>query len=326
MLVRDLSRLVDSGEYRRCLDEATALLKVAEGLGLEEKARIYAAMCRCQLELTDYFGAVEAGELALQHATEAGAADLGGFVLSDLGRALLEIRQYDTALQILTRYFSEVPEFSASRCREGLVHLTMAGVLERLDRRREAMERYREAHRWFLRYGDLKAAADCLRAVVRVHLEHGEPEHAAAMLREGDLYAAEHPEDRVFLANHLLDRGFFHLAIGQYQVSIQEAFQGLEVADARLDQQSRAHMLLCQNALATNRPRDALNFAMAARVSAIDGRHYDLEFEASETLFRLLRERGARIIREIESDYYRRGVDIYHYLSERVIRRMLDTN
>lgn len=326
MLVSDLARLMDSGEYRRCLDEATALLSVAEGLDSEARARIYAAMCRCRLQLTDFFGSVEAGERALQHATEAGADDLAGFVLSDLGRALLEIRQYDRALEVLAQYFTEVPECSASRCREGLVNLTMAGVLERVGRRREAMDRYREAHRWFLRFGDLKSAADCLRAVVRVHLDHGEPEHAAAMLREGDLYAADHPDDREFLANHLLDRGFFHLAIGQYEVSIQEAFQALEVPDVRLDQQSRAHMLLCQNALATNRPRDALNFAMAARVSAIDGRHYDLEFEASEILFRLLRERGARIIRDLESDYYRRGVDIYHYLSERVVRRMLDTN
>lgn len=322
MLVRDLTRLMESGDYRQCLDCAVVLLDQSTH-DLEARARIHAAICRCKLELTDFFGAAEAGERALELAEAAAMPDLVGSVLVDLGQACLKVRRFDRARSALLWYLDELTSFTAAQCREGLALQLLAEVLDRSGCPEEASERYLQAQRWYLRFGDVKRAAQCVRAVIRMHLEQGAPNCAVEMLRESDCYAAEHPDDQEFLTDHLLDRALFHLVTGRFQESIQEAFQALESAGDRLHQQCRAHLILCQNALATNQPKDALNFALAARVAAIDGRYYDLEFEASEILFRLLRERGTRMLRDLEADYYAQGVDIYHYLSERAVRRML---
>lgn len=325
MLVSDLARLMESGDYKRCLEEATLLLATG-GHDAESRVRIQAAICKCRLELTDFFAAVEAGRLAVEMASEAQLADVVGFSLIDLGRARAEIRQYDAALEAFERFFQELPIFTAARCMEGIALRHMAGTLHKSGRHNEALERYLEARRWFLRFGDVKTAAECSRSAVHLHLEQGAPEYAIPLLKEGDRYAEAHPQDREFLTDHLLDRAIFLMVVGQHQESIQEAFRALYAADDRLDHQCRAHLILSQNALALNQPKDALSFALAARVAAIDGRCYDLEFEASDILFRLLRGRGARLLEELECDYYEQRVDLYHYLSERVVRRMVREN
>lgn len=325
LLVQDLGRLLESGEYRRCLEEAFALLKEG-GHDAEGAARIHAAICRSRLELTDYFAAVDAGERAVALAEEAGVPDVLGFALVDLGTALSATRRFDGALEVFERFCREVSCFTAARCMEGTVLQRMAATLQRAGSPAEALERFALAERWFQRFGDEASALDCSRAALRIHLDEGEPAKAVPILQAHSQIAAAQPRNRELVSNHLLDRALYHLAVGEYQQSVQEAFQALELADDRLVQQSRAHLLLCQNALATNQPKDALSFALAARVAAIDGKLYDLEFEASEILFRLLRERGARLLKELEVDYQKVGASVFHYLSEQAVDRMLRTN
>ncbi len=321
MLVSELTRLLDSGDYKRCLEEAVQLLAEG-GHGTEELARIYGAICRSQLELADYFGAVDAGKQAVVLSELGGLADLRGFVLPDLGQALCEVRRYEEALAIFQRFSTELHDYTGARCREGAALQREAGTLYRSGAAAEAIDRYWQAHGWFERYGDGASAMDCTRAILRIYLDQGQPGAAIPLLQDGDAYARSHPLDRDFLATHLLDRALFHLAAGQYDASIQEAFRALEAAEDRLLQQARAHLILAQNALAKENPREALSFALAARVAAIDGKLYDLEFEAAEILFRVLHEKGARMVRQMEEDYYEQKVDIYRYLSERVVKRM----
>lgn len=323
MLVSELTRLLDSGDYRRCLEEA-ALLLADGGHGTEAQARIYSAICRSKLELADHFGAVAAGELALRLAEEAQLDDLRGFLLPDLGLALSEVRRQAEAVAVLRRYLSELGLYTGARCREGAALQRLGGALYRAGETDTAISRYWQAHSWFERFGDAASAIDCTRSILRIYLDQGQPELAIALLQAGDDYARSHPLDRDFLTAHLLDRSLFHLVVGKHDVSTLEAFQALEAAEDRLVAQARAHLLLAQNALAQDKPRDALSFALAARVASIDGKLYDLEFEASDILFRLLQAKGARLVRHLESDYYEQKVDIYRYISEKVVRRMLE--
>jgi len=322
LLVSDLTHLLESGEYRRCLDEALVLLERGGHDG-ESEARIQAAICRSRLELTDYFGAVQAGEVAVDLAGGAAAFDLLGLALVDLGTAYAQIHRPSQAIAVFQRYLSELTFFTAARCMEGTVLRRLASALQQHGRSGEALERLWEAHEWFERYGDEKSAVDCRRAAIRVYLEQAQSQSALALIREGDRYSETHPWDRDLLVAHMLDRALFCMVTGRHEDSIQEAFRALEAAGSETLQVCEAQLILSQNALALNQPKDALNFALAARVTAIDGRYYDLEFEASDILFQLLRERGGQLVRELETDYQEQGVDVYHYLSDRVIRRYL---
>lgn len=325
MSVSHLAQLLESGQYERCLKEAAVLLADG-GQDAEGRARIQQAICRSQLALTDYFAAVESGRKVVDLAEEAAVPDLLGFALVDLGTALTLIHRHEEAQKILIRFLAELPTYTAARCREGIALLRLADALQGHGQHQEALERYRQARAWFTHYGDECSARKCVRAMIRFHLDRGEPERVAPLLQEGDRYVTAHPTDQEAWSDHLLDRSLFHLTIGEHTASSQEAFQALETAGDRLDQQSRAHLVLCQNALAQNTPREALSFAIAARVSAIDGRFYDLEFEAADLLFRLLRDGGVQLLSEVSVDYRQYGVDIYHYLSERVLRRMGQSN
>ncbi len=324
--VDKLTHLVWAGEYSRCLRQASALLAQRKEHSPAQIARIYTAICRSKLELRDPFGAVRAGEAAVAAAEEAGCPDVLGSALVDLAVALSAVRRYDDALEAFQRYLEGLPTYTAARCREGQALQHMAATQHRAGRPAEAILTYERARDWFLHYGDERSAAEVGRSLVRIDLEQGDPEAAEPLLRAGDRHVEAHPDDRTFLADHLLDRALYHQVTGNSERAAQEAFHSLAIAEGDLLRQCRAQLLLSQIALARGRPHEALSFSLAARVSAIDGRAYDLEFEASELLFRLLREHGMGLLRQVEADFCRQGVDIYHYLSERAVNRALRAN
>lgn len=318
--VLELGAMLERGEYQRCLHRAAALLEEGDH-DREELARIQGAICRSYLALTDYFAAAEAGAQALRLAEEADAPDLCGFTLLDLATARGAIRQYDAALAALSRFLEELPGYTAARCMEGRALRLMGDLLDRAGMTAEAFARYRQAHSWFERYGDDPGARDCRRGLIRLHLQNGEHTEAAALLHCNELSARRSPDDHPFLTAHWLDRGLLALLKGEHQASIHDSFRALEYAGDRLDQQAQAHLLLCQNAMALNQTHEALQFALAARVAAIDGRAYALEFEASDLLFRLLRRGGPALLQQVAHELYQQKVDIHHYLSDRVLRR-----
>jgi tetratricopeptide (TPR) repeat protein len=310
--VRQLAELMMAGEYRRCLQRATHMLD--EERPLHEVAQIQAMICRSSLELTDYFAAVSAGVLALALAEEAGDPDMLGSVLVDLGTALSRIRRYGQALSAFDRFLQGLPDYTVAQRFEGTVLERMAETLLADGRAAEALARYSQARAWFIGQGDREAALRCSRAMLGICLESGQVERARAYLEEGERYLAECPTDSRFLSDHLLDRALYHSLTGQVGESIRDAFLALEAAEDRLDQQCRAHLLLARNAMAEGRPVDAVIFVLAARVSAIDGRLYQLEFEATELLIRLLDQGGPELLALVDEEYSRNGVDIYHYL------------
>lgn len=325
MSVSYLGRLLDEGDYKRCLTEAFTLLEDG-GHDAESMARIQAAICRSCLELTDHFAAVKAGQTAVEIARRAGVPDVLGPALIDLATALVAVRRFDEAMDAFEQFLAELPTFTAAQCMEGVALQRMGDTLRRAGRPEQALNAYWRAHRWMERFGDEAAAREVARSIIHLYLELGQPDVAIPLLVEADRYALNSPGDRRFLSEHLRTRALWHMARSEPELAANQAFQALEVADDRLEQQCSAHLLLCQTALAQDRPREALHFAMAARVTAIDGRLYALEFEASHLLFRLLRERGDRLFREVEADCYAQGLDLCQYLSERTLHQMFRTN
>lgn len=321
MQVNELVRLLESGDYRRCLEQALSLL-AEDSLESAGRARVLHVISRSRFGLTDYFGAVEAADQAVALATEAGEQDLLGFALIDLAAAQSKIRRTAEAIASYRRFLSELDSFVAARCMEGTVLSAMARTLAQVGQPEAALRQLAEAIAWFIRYGDEESAHACRRSAAEIHMAQGHFDAARVLLEQGDHYVQNHLANRTVLVDHLLDWAALEYAAGRHQESVQGAFRALEMCVDHLEQQARAQLLLSSNAMAMGQPKDALNFAMGARVSAIDGRFYQMEFEASDIIFRVIRTEGLALLRELETEYYQVGVDLYHYLSARVIDRM----
>jgi len=312
-----LVHLLETGQYELCLEEAQTLL-AAGARESADQARTYAAICRCRLELGDWPAAAAAGDQALLLSAQEADPDLVGSVLADLGTARARLRQYPSALEACERFLHMLPGLTGTCCREGTVRRQMAEVLQRMGRTERAGEAYAAARRWFQRFGDEQSEWDCVRAMIDIGLETGDLGAVVALLEEGDRRLAN--ADRPFRSDQLRDWARYELAAGRPGRAAECAFLALEVG-VGLEQQGKAQMVLCLAALQQDRPVEALAFALAARVSAMEGNLYCLEFDAAEVIFRLLRHHGTRLLDEVAADFERQGVNIYEYLSELAVRR-----
>lgn len=311
MSVSRLLRLLETGQYHRCLEEA-AVLSAEGGHGSEGAARIEAAVCRSCLALTDYHCATQAGERAAALAREAGDYDLLGAVLVDLGAALGQTRRLSQAESALREYLDGLPACTAARCMEGIALQRLAGVVLDAGRSVEALTLYERARQWHSRFGDDASVRECVRAMFRLHLRDG---------RHGDALRLLAQQGETGDCDSLLDWAEYLLAVGRWGESANAAMAALDLAGGEAERQCRAQLLLCRTAGAQGCKVEALEFALAARVTAIDGRLYALEFEAADLLFGLLRQGGAPLMREVAADFDRQGVNVYHYLSDEAVRR-----
>ena len=322
--VKDLARMLDNQEYQECLDKAESLLLVGE-LAVDEQAVVYHAICRSRISFQDYFGAAEAGRSAVEAARRAAAYDTLGRALLDLGVAQVHIRKYETAVETFSNYLLCRAQYDQALQHEGKVLFNLGVTFRRLDRYDEALHYALAARHWYVQHGDLPSADEARRSAVATLLLAGRLDQAEPLLAEGDAY--QHGEDdRPAMLEHMLQRAELALYRGDHSRSIEMAFAALEAAEGNLALQSRSHIMLCQNALAMERWKDALGFALAARVAAIDGRFYDLEFEASHLMFGLLHSQGFDLLRELDREYFAIGLDICHYISESAYRRHTRSN
>lgn len=318
MSVSRLTHLVETDRHRECLQEAAALLAGGD-YDPAAAARIYACICRSALALAEYEAAIEAGEKAEQLAREAGAGDLLGAVLVDLGTAHEELRQFEPALQAFGRYRAGLETYTAARCLEGTALQRMARVCAASDCPRAALELYRSAQSWFERFGDAASARACSQTLVQLHLQLGEVHEARAVL--GSLCPSPGAEPGAW-CDYLLDWAACHLAVRLPAKASQAAFAALELAENDLPRQARAQLLLSRSALAEQRGVEAFSFALAARISAIDGRLYATEFEATQLTIDLLRTHGRPLLLEAEGELARQGVNLYDYLPREALSCM----
>jgi tetratricopeptide (TPR) repeat protein len=314
-----LVRLLETGEYQVCLKEALALLDTGTADD-SEQARIYGAICRCRLELGNSREAEMIGLHALSLAEALADADLLAPILVDIGTARMRLRRFGPALEAWEQYERLLPQMTGARCREGFVSRQKAEALQGLGQIDQALAAYAAAGRWFDRFGDAASARACQRAMIAIHLERGDLKRVRRLLAEGDRVMPG--AEAAIRTDHLLDWACYLLASGRPALAAARAFAVLDQA-ASLDQQGRAQMILCQAALQQEKPVEAFAFALAARVSAIEGSHYSLEFDAAEVIFRLLRLHGSELLDEVAADFERQGVNIYDYLSELAVRRCL---
>lgn len=323
MGLTEILELLEQEEYPRCAALADELL-VDQSLPGPMRARVAHAACRARLGLADFFAAVEMGELAAREALGSGEYDVLGQVFLDMGAALGAVREYKLARNCGEEYFRHKPYYQDALQFEGRVLFNHATYFSKLDEWEEAAHVYGLCRQWHWERGELAESDEARRRQAECLIHLGQTEEATRLLIEGEQYVSE--ASRYAQVEQALLWALCHMLQGDADSGASAAMKALDAAGDHEELQARAHLSLLASAEMKGSAKDAIGFALAARVAAIDARRYDLEFEASEALFRLLRHHGAGILQELDEEYRNLGVDLCHYISERSYKRMLSSN
>lgn len=308
-MLHQLHEMLDRQEYHECVDLANLLLSVGHHQP-DEVVQIQLALSRSYQALSDSDRSVVAAEAALAAAKASGCSRLTVETLDTLAAALTGARQFAEAIRTWYAYL----QIASDPSQRGRALEAIAGVHRRLGNREQALEAWTQASCHHQDAGDGASAQHCRRQAFGIALQLGDMDRALPLLTKNDAYVRAHQEDGQYALAHVLDWASFLLAAGEAEKAVQVAFQVLELS-GDLVQQAHAHLLLCQGALAQEKPLEALGFAMAAKIAALDARAYSLEFEAAEIVYRLLHQHGPSLLAALDLEFQQRGVDLYQYIS-----------
>lgn len=319
MALSQLMRCLETGEHADCIRLAEQLLMRGPHPD-HVKARILHALGRSKLALADYLGAIEAGEQALPLARRLDDSDLYNQLRVDLGSAYLESRHYDRAVKVL-RSLLEQEGLTIAPALEAIGWEVLGRAQAKLHNVEDALQSYRLAHSLWHQAGEGARTEQVRHRLADLLIKADRLDEAAELLTAGEDYCRSHPEDVTARCRHRLDQAEWHFRHGAYAESVNRCLEALELARGSLVTQYHCYLLLYRNALAQGHARDALGFAFSARVAALDCGRFDLEFEAAEAMFDLIREQGPELVQLVESHYAGHGLDIYQYIPDSVLRR-----
>ena len=126
---------------------------------------------------------------------------------------------------------------------------------------------------------------------------------------------------RIGARGYLLDMAATYLAEGRIGRAMVAANKGLEVHRGDRIHAFHCQMVLYKCSIERGDPRRALGHALAARVQAVEGRFYELEFLSSQDMADVIKQQGPEMVRQLDEEYLAMGVDLGQYLSPWVLRR-----
>lgn len=321
-----LVRTMEEGEFAHCLRLAEQVI-LKGGWSLSQLATINLVICRCRLGLQDPSGAVSAGAVAVELATESGEFDLAGRALLNLGTAYVGIHQYDLALEQFQTYLALLPQMKTSRRLEGAIWKHIGITYQRKLDAERALEALTRARDWFRQQGVDYAVFTCTHDLINTHLHlheidpHYGLEPVKGHLAELKLLIKRHPDEGYFKGTYLLDLAATYLCEGRVDRACVSASQAM--AAHRGDPSHTAHcqLILHRCALEMGDVRGALGYALEARAQATAARLFDLEALASQAMVEVIKQQGPVAARQLDEEYLAIGVDLGKYLSPLILGR-----
>lgn len=325
-MIDALTQLMESGQYEQSLRLAEQQL-IRGGWNLSQLAQINLVICRCRLGLQDPYGAVPSGLLATKLARDTGEWDLLGRALLNVGTAYVGIRQYDQALHHFYSYFEHSFKYTTSRRLEGAIWKHIGVTLQHKLESKKAIEALNKARAWFTANDIDQSAFTVTHDLVNTYLGMHDTNAETSLAPVVDLLAFERsivrkfPTETFYAGTHLLDRATYYMHCGRLGRAIVCAMQALEVRKGDHSLAFYAHMVLHRCTKLTGNAKQALGYALAARVEALKERRYELEFLASQAMADVIRQQGTEVVRELDEEYTAMGIDLGQYLSPSLLRR-----
>lgn len=322
-----LVRLMEDGEYQKCLRLAEQQL-LRGGMSLSEMAQLNMVICRCRLGLQDSYGAIPSGLLAVKLARDIGEWDILGRALLNVGTAYVGARQYDEALQHFYGYFEHLNRYTTAQRFEGAIWKSIGTAHQRKLETRQAIDAFERARRWYSRRSVDHSVFTCTHDLINTYLQASEqnPEFhldsVTNLLKDEKAIARRNAGETYYLGTYLLDQASWYLRqerIGRAMVS---AMKALEVRKGDHQLAFHCHMVLHRCNLGLGDMKQALGYALAARVEALQGRHYELEFLAAQAMADVIRREGTSVLQQLDAEYQAMGVDLGQYISPAILGRL----
>jgi len=321
-----LVRLMEEGEFQKCLRLAEQCM-MRGGWSLAEMATINMAICRCRLGLGDPYGAVAAGMLAVRLSKDVGEYDLLARALLNLGTAYVGVRQYDQALEQFYAYFEYHTHYKKARRLEGAIWKHIGVTHQRRLESQKALEALTRAREWFSRQEVEYSVFTCTHDLINTYLQMHETDPTISLdpvkylLEDQKVIVRRNPLDSFYEATYWLDMAAYYLHDSRIGRAMVAANKAMEIRKGDRILAFHAQLILHKCALEVEDPRRALGHALAARVQAVEGRHFDLEFLASQAMADVIKQQGSEVIKSLDEEYLAKGVDLGQYLSPWILRR-----
>lgn len=285
--------------------------------------QLFTLACKINNTLKDHLAAVSLGEQAVEIAWEQGLWDRLAHALYHLAVAYYNVRRYQDQLDLHFKYLDLRKRFSEQGSNlEGKVwHMMGLAYHNGLHELQKAKSAFKLARGFYQRVHDVRNLDRVTHDLTHTLLGLGELDEVEPLLAESEAYARSRPDDALAQFDHAYDTCKYLQTAGKYLESVKVGLQALEHAKGHPIWEYCVYIELYRSALAVKDYSYALGFALSARLSAIDGRRYELEYEATATMIELIRERGPGVVEELDAQYRQHGMDLFQYIPESLLRR-----
>lgn len=115
-----------------------------------------------------------------------------------------------------------------------------------------------------------------------------------------------------------LEQAEYHLQMGDPAQAVREAIAALHLVEGDSARCFDCYMMLLRCAQSQGHRKDALNFALSARIMALEAQRHDLAYKPTTIFLELLgsKEEAVADLKQLEKEYRRWGMDIYRYLPD----------
>jgi tetratricopeptide (TPR) repeat protein len=324
-LLEYLAQLMEEGKFEECLRLSEQQL-LRGGMTVAELATLNLIICRCRLGLNNSYGAINSGLLAAKLARDTREWDTYGRALLNVGTAYMGSRQYALALETLYNYFEFSHLYNVARRFEGAIWRTIGLAHQHKGEPKQAIDALTKAHQWFAKQGIDQSAFNALHDLVHTYLslydsKGGSLEPVRQILAQQKAISRKYPAESYLRAYHLNDESAYYLRAKRWGRALVCAMKAIDIRKNDNPLHFYAYMNLCSGYKQIGEVKQALSYVLAARMAAIRGKHYDLEYVAAQTMAELIRVQKTELVREFDEEYQAMGIDLCQYLSPALLRR-----
>lgn len=290
-MIEYLEKLIADREYQKALDYAEQLMLEGDHT-LQDLLNIYSAIQKSRVELGEYHAAVVSGHLAVKIARDLGDWDRYGHATFLLGATHGWLRQTDEWILWTYEYLSQLQYYATARDYEanawynlGLSHAERGNDVAASQALQKAMAVALRTGKHYL--------AHCIRhALIKVSLRAQQLDGIPQLLARSGHYLRVNSTAPYFADSrlwHYVLRVEFAIGTKRLQRAAKVASRGLKYASDR--PLFRFYLLMCQARLAwlNGDLKDAVGQALAARVCAVQCRRFELEADAADFMYEVLR-------------------------------------